>query len=203
MNLSYFQITCQGLAALILIVTYNGLIREIYYQRIGSINPLSFLLWCGLSSSTAIVAYYENDISVVILKFTLIMASFQFIIAMVAFWKNDRKSLLWQEWVAMLLAIVILVLWYQFHEIIGSWAVLLLIIADIFAVIPEVKQIKNAPLEDEPKLWLIFSVVATLVILGLPEMDIKNLGYPIFEFCVGKYLYSISTQYRKTVELRV
>jgi hypothetical protein len=181
----------------ILVFGYLMLLYGITSGNDKSVNGYSFLLWCGLAICTTFFVSNKEEIDEVLPYFTIIMGAFQMILAISSISMGITKPLEIWEIIAIIIAIMAIIVWLKTREKGGFLPLLMVIVADCFASIPQFMQLYHMDSSQIGVEFLIgfglFGLIATLVVIGIKKKNIPSLVYPLFEVIVNVGMMSFAT----------
>ena len=93
-------------------------------------------------------------------------------------WKKPKGY----EWACLVFGIISLVVWsfVQSNKELSTAALVLAIVADLFAAIPTFIYFKNNPMKDRPFAWGIYAFGYFLAIFAVPERTFANYVLPLY-----------------------
>lgn len=168
-----------------MLLGYLSLLNALRKGEEESINAYSFVIWGSLSLCTTLLTT-QKDVDPSIKWFTLTMSFFQYLIAWTSFRRRQYKKITKPELASIAIATLAMLLWY-FTQHMGAVALSMVILADFCALIPTIIEIRKAKSIKVAFIagFVLFGIVASLVLAGLRERNFKSLVYPIFEAFVN------------------
>lgn len=141
---------------------------------------ISWFIWSVIGIMFAIVAYNDIKTTLQVFLFSLVLAVFPTLIAIVSIWRGISEKITKYETIAGLLAISAIVFWWMNFGNSGIIPILLLIIADACALAPTLFFVYKFPKDDKPIAWICFSIGSILTIISLKVFDMENMSLPIY-----------------------
>ncbi|NVP17863.1 hypothetical protein HUU51_04055 [Candidatus Gracilibacteria bacterium] len=157
--------------------------REVQPKRI------SWFIWSFIGIMFSIVAYNDPKTTLQVFLFSLVLAVFPTLIAIVSIWRGINEKITKYEAIAGLLAFSAILFWNIIPSNSGVLPTLILILADACALIPTLVFVYSFPKEDKPIAWICFSIGSILTIISLSEFDMENLSLPLY-MAIGSFLVS-------------
>jgi hypothetical protein len=117
-------------------------------------------------------------------------------------WKKPEPY----EWACLIFGIVSLVMWVfvRDNKELSAYALVLAIVADLFAAIPTLVFFVKQPLEDRPFAWGMYAFGYFLAIFAMPEQTFSNYVLPLY-MAVGSgiaTLFLVVPRIRRRVPLK-
>lgn len=183
-----FQQRRCGLSAQVIGLVSGGLVVasivpyaiRVYQGKIHPV-PTSWLLWSFIG--LALLLTYRSAGATENVWPAVFGFSNPTMIAIMAISKRERwKKPELHEWFCLVLGVVTLIAWWfvRQSQALSQWALLLAIVADLFAWGPTALFFWRHPEEDRPAAWFIFAVGYFITIFAITEHTLSNYILPLY-----------------------
>lgn len=154
-------------------------LKQTIYKEVKPIR-ISWFIWAIIGCMFAIVAYNDPKTSIEVFAFSIVLAVFPTLIAILSIWKGITKSITKYELIALVFAIFAITLWWMNSDNSGIISTLILIVADACALIPTLIFVYSTPKEDKPIAWICFASGSIITLMSLSEYNIENIALPTY-----------------------
>lgn len=175
------------LGYMILVIAYGTYIKSIYSGVELAPNPFSWMSFALISLGNGLILIKKIDPIVSIFPF--LIGGAQMLIAYLSYKKRKRLGEIhMSDVIALMISAIALGGWIylNFQENQENWwlPLLIMLVADVVGFYPMIRDAWRHPMKEDPKAWLIFTLVGCLVLVGLwlkgDSSDI-DLIYPAYE----------------------
>ena len=143
-------------------------------------NVITWTIWALLGCTFAIITIANQKADFITKIFSVILAVFPTLIAIVALKKGTIEAVGYPDKVAGFLAIVAIIIWFITKNDVGLMPLIITIIADIFAMIPTLRFVFKSPADDRPGAWIAFSFGSMITILSLEKWNPESYLLPLY-----------------------
>lgn len=188
-----FQLALSLIATLIGIIAYFPYIRDIFLLKTKP-HAFTWLIW-AITQGTAVIGiwYGGGGIGGLNLAAGTILVIAVFLISLKHGTKNVTKS----DWIVMCLAILAILVWWQFHQPVVS--VIMVSAIDFIGYFPSFRKTYQEPWSETQLSWLLFGLSNVFALFALREYNFLTMSYLITLTAANFALFAICLYRRKFI----